>query len=432
MKKFGLFCVALGLAVLPSAAFAIDITAAGPSATWTFDTAPAAADFASGGVAGAGATANDEAGLDAAIIPTDASLYGSPVGSSATNPPTSTNALFRHNTSGLWLQSAATGNTATVLKATLNNETPNYVTDLAVSFDLGVTTPEAGTVTGIPGYRVYWSATGAANSWTPAGTFATAGPISFNISGLGTTFGDNPLYILWADDNADGGTEGQYNIDNVVFNATLGGPKAPPVPEFGTQLPPAGNTVGAGDLDLATQAGGVVLDEAGNNVLHLNNGSLSLLTEQVDLRGVDTNADQVRVSVDLRTLDSSDGSDFETSDSLAVVAEWSADGLTFQSIDLYNQNGGNPGDPAVWPAADDELKLLDTGAGGAFTNFSAILPANAETVRVRVTAVNNSATENFYLDNLNVSLVPVPEPATIAMFGLGMIGLVGYRRRRSA
>src|SRR5688500_3609355 len=96
MKKFGLFCVALGLLALPSAAYAIDLTAAGASPTWDFATPPAAADFSSGTPAGADITITDTATMDAVIQGLTSGSFGAAVGSSATNPPTSTNALFRH------------------------------------------------------------------------------------------------------------------------------------------------------------------------------------------------------------------------------------------------------------------------------------------------------------------------------------------------
>jgi hypothetical protein len=440
MKKFGLFCMTLGLLALPSIASAINLVG-GANPTWTFDTAPAPADWGTGSIAGDGNTVNNAATFDTAVAATTAASYTSAVGSSATNPPTSTNALFRHNTTGLWLQSAPTGNAFNGLVATLHNGTANYFSDLAVSFNLTETTAEAGTDGPMPGYRIYYSTTGAANSWTSLGSFSTTGPVNLNINGLGTNFGDN-LYLLWADDNANGGTEGQYHIDDVAFTTTLGGPKAPPTPVFGTLTPNQSQTFETPGTGLPANNGaqGTTVALAGSQALQANGSGVNFTTDQVDLRGV---AGQTKtVGVDLKAWETSATSDFEAADRVAVIAEWSSDGLTFQNATLLDVVGApalTPFDPNV-PNPADQIRATFgpteavNNATEAFKHFSVTLPSNAATVRVHVILQNDSTSEFMAVDNITVSAAPVPEPASVAMIGLGMIGLVGYgiRRRRSA
>jgi len=424
MKKF-LF-VALSLLALPSVASAA-INVVGGVNTQDFSTAPVASDWSSGSIAGAGNTASDTTALDNVVLPTAASFYSGTLATSATNPPTTAIANWRYNTTNLNVQSDPTGNAANGLLATLHDNTSNYISALGVTFDviLANFTP----VEQIPGVRAYWSATGAANSWTAAGSFDVGANQSFNISGLAHNFGNNPFYLLFVDDNADGGTEGYYALDNVRLNATLGDPLiiVPPTPDFGTIVPPATNTVTGGNLTTATSTGGVVLNEAGNDVLHENNSGLSVITNRVDLRGVPA-ASTKFAAIDVKTFEDSATSDFETGDNIHAVVHWSADGLDFNStIDLVPMliGGAAIADPA------DQLKALDTGA---YTHFQVNLPAAAKSAYIDVSAVNNSASEHFYFDNLAISSVGVPEPATVAMFTMGMIGLVGYgvRRRRSA
>jgi hypothetical protein len=289
----------------------------------------------------------------------------------------------------------------------------------------------------VPGQSVYYSTTGAANSWTRIDTFNTSGPVGFTIGNLGTSFGDNTLYLLWADDNAIvSSTSGEttFIIDDLTYGRTLGQSKAPGGGSFGTRVGGGAHTFDGGDtLDLAILSGGAIAHQpdgqggSQNNSLHLNNGTLQVVTELVDLRALTTTA---IASIDLKVWEDDLTTDFETADFVDVVAEYSADGIVFTPIHFTpNLHGGaQVDDPA------DSLKTLEAFSGssniGPYVHFSLTLPSSAQTVRVRIDAQNDSPTEHFYFDNLRVSAIPVPEPSSVMMIGCGMIGLIGYGMRR--
>src|SRR5262249_54473161 len=83
----------------------------------------------------------------------------------------------------------------------------------------------------LPGHRVYWSLTGAANSWQLIPNLASVGTPGTLVAmvNLGSWPNGSPLYFLWADDNANanrdnaGDEEGGYTIDNVSFSFAVDG-----------------------------------------------------------------------------------------------------------------------------------------------------------------------------------------------------------------
>ncbi len=77
-----------------------------------------------------------------------------------------------------------------------------------------------------PAHRVYWSLTGAADSWTAIESLSTgtAGHLTASVD-VGAWAPGGNLYILWADDNGPSSDtapqkEGAYTIDN--FSVTPG------------------------------------------------------------------------------------------------------------------------------------------------------------------------------------------------------------------
>ncbi|MGI8603909.1 MAG: hypothetical protein ACR2OZ_13050 [Verrucomicrobiales bacterium] len=119
------------------------------------------------------------------------------------------------------LETPPTGVAANVLMATLQNNTGLAAGTVAVNYDLAVANTPAEDA--IPGHRVYYSLTGAANDWVPVGNFGTAGPVNVLLP-VGNWAAGSQMFVLWADDNSLTNPDGLYQIDNVIFNAV-------PIPE---------------------------------------------------------------------------------------------------------------------------------------------------------------------------------------------------------
>ena len=136
------------------------------------------------------------------------------LGSSATVAPPSANAIARWNSVNLNVQTRPTGNAYLLLMATLVNNTGSNVASIQISYSFGVD-PAAAPVEQIVGHRAFYSFTGQRNSWVPLPSFSGLSA-SANVSATITNYwgSTSNLYVIWADDNADGGTEGAFTIDN--------------------------------------------------------------------------------------------------------------------------------------------------------------------------------------------------------------------------
>ena len=138
-------------------------------------------------------------------------------------PPTAFG-QFRWNSAGLFIQSRPTGTMLNLLLATLRNNTGTNVGSLDVSYDFGEASGFESEE--VPGLRVFYSLTGAANTWqpVPALTTATPGALTATLNVTNWPAGSS-MYLLWGDDNADS-SEGSYTIDNFAIRNVL--PPAPP------------------------------------------------------------------------------------------------------------------------------------------------------------------------------------------------------------
>lgn len=196
---------------------AISVTGAG-AGPLDFATAPASpADFSTLSVAGAAGDIETVAALDAAVVMTDASTVTTALGSSATVPP-SANAVFRHNTTLLLLQSHPTGNNYNLMLMKMVNAAGGTITSFTLRYDFGVANTPAAEL--VPGHRVFFSVTGAPGSWqflpSLSGLSANAPGVSAAITGISWPAGAN-AYILWADDNSLPNLDQANTIDNLAI-----------------------------------------------------------------------------------------------------------------------------------------------------------------------------------------------------------------------
>jgi hypothetical protein len=144
---------------------------------------------------------------------------------SATVPP-GANALARRNTAGNYLQSRPTGNTATLLKATVINSTPGALASVDITYNLDTFNQIA--ENGAIAFQVYYSFDGLPGNWQLISSLSgdnVAGLKGVTLDLSATPWAPNAtMYILFADDNDNGSTDPSYTIDNFAVST----PGVPP------------------------------------------------------------------------------------------------------------------------------------------------------------------------------------------------------------
>jgi hypothetical protein len=123
----------------------------------------------------------------------------------------------RWNAAGGFIQSRMGNNWCAVFVARLRNDTPMPLQWLDISYDV-TTGPCPCAAEEVPGFRVYFSLTGEANSWLvmPALSTGATGHVNavINLGGIGLWLPGTEAYLLWADDNSSG-TDAYYTLDNL-------------------------------------------------------------------------------------------------------------------------------------------------------------------------------------------------------------------------
>ena len=178
-----------------------------------------------------------------------------------------TNAVAQRNSTANFIYTAATGNNATALMATLQNDSGSALGTITVAYDstrIGSAVEEA------IGHRVFYSLTGAASSWTliPAlSGYTTNQALTSTVTLSSAWLNTTKLYLLWLDDNGSG-TDTPFTLDNFVVTATT------------TNSPPTVAMTAPASGAFATAPGGFTLtatatdDGTVSQVEFLRNGSV--------------------------------------------------------------------------------------------------------------------------------------------------------------
>ncbi|MCX6927264.1 MAG: PA14 domain-containing protein, partial [Verrucomicrobia bacterium] len=162
------------------------------------------------------------------------------------NPP-AYNAMAIWSTPGGYVQTRPTGVKFITLMATLVNNTGLHQNSLQIGYQFAQVQPVNERLNG---HRVYYSLTGAANSWVniPSLSSAIPGLLAANIDAPWPN--GRTLYLLWADDNGSPSPNTANQIDN--FYATVRA-----VPPYIISLKPLDSTVTPGDsASFTVNAGG--------------------------------------------------------------------------------------------------------------------------------------------------------------------------------
>jgi hypothetical protein len=199
--------------VLAGAALYAKAATVGPTGyTNSFSTLPTAADWATGSMGSSSSTYGNINALDAAVSTLEASGITSQVGSTANNPPdANTTAVW--SSTGWCLQTRPTLNGATLLLARLINGSGATATTVSISYHFVSSYP---VTEEIPGFRVYYSTTGASGSWIniPTLSSSVSALLSTNLSLASPWANGGALYLLWVDDNGSGGPDTVNQIDD--------------------------------------------------------------------------------------------------------------------------------------------------------------------------------------------------------------------------
>jgi hypothetical protein len=217
------FLLAMMGTFVPFARGAIVVGANG-SGILSFTTRPAASEWSTRSITGADVLFANSNDLNNAVQ-TNAlaiSINTQVLDSGGANPPgqNTVAAWSSGGTGSLWTRPTANG--ATLLMATLMNATGADQNALRIAYTLG---QSGGTpAEQVPVHQVYYSFSGELGSWVniPGLSGGAAGARS-NVVAFATPWTNGAtLYLLWTDDNATGGVDRGYSIDDISFAPTTG------------------------------------------------------------------------------------------------------------------------------------------------------------------------------------------------------------------
>jgi hypothetical protein len=253
----------------------------------TFDTLPGLSHWSTRALSPNSPSAiTTAAQLDAVVLTNMASLIRDPLTTDATVIP-ALGSGARWNSTGRFLQTRANGAVATLLKATLRNDSGEDLPSILVQYDLAALVASGSSISeDIPGHRVFYSFSGAPGTWIHIPGLNSATPAEQGTKRAFLSFASNwvngaSLHLLFADDNGPSGStapnhEGGYGIDNFIVGSPRVAIRNHPQSQT---IPPAGTAafdvaaIGAPPLYFQWRKDGENIDGATNEIFAIASAS---------------------------------------------------------------------------------------------------------------------------------------------------------------
>ena len=343
---------------------ALSVPASLTTGVQTFDSTPVAADWSTLSITGAAGTLSTIVAVENAAQALTAAGIITPLGTQTANP---SNGIAQRSSTSNFIYTAATGNNATALMATLQNDSGGTLNSITVAYDH---TRIGGGAEESMGHRVFYSLSGLANSWTliPAlSGVGTSQSLSANLALTSSWSSLGKLYLLWVDDNGSG-TDGPFTIDNFVVTAVSN-----PPPVIALTAPANGAFTSApGDFSLtatATDNGAVT------QVEFLRNGSVIHTDTSSPYSFVDSTLAAGSYSYTARATDNQGATGVSAAAVVSVFTDPSNTALQFDGVNDYVTMGVAPalnvgGPPSngftleCWFRKEGAGVTTSTGTGG--------------------------------------------------------------------
>jgi hypothetical protein len=206
--------ILFSLAIAAKAAISVQPTGTG---VLPFNTLPPTTEWSSRHVLpNAGGAITTVEGLDVPVQTNTAAAINTALVSATGG---ANNQAAWHSTA-LHIYTRPTGNSYQLLMGQFRNDIGDAANQITISFNSTINTPLAGEAAG---WRVFYNLSGQSNEWIvipQLSGFETNGLVNATVNLASNWLGGNILYLLFADDNANGITDPGYTIDNFSMTAT--------------------------------------------------------------------------------------------------------------------------------------------------------------------------------------------------------------------